>query len=227
MEAERLILLARTAPREEGKRRTDGMSLFLCPAEGGGLEKRPIEKMGRGAVDSCEVFLDDFFVADDDLIGEEGNGFRQLLDGLNPERILTAMEAIGVGRAALRKAVAYANERIVFDRPIGQNQGIQFPLAEAFARLEAAQLMALKAAWLYDNGEPCGTEANIAKYLGAEAGSFAADRAVQTHGGFGYAKEYDVERYYREIRIFQLGPLTQEMVLNYLGQHVLGLPKSY
>ena len=160
-------------------------------------------------------------------LGEEGKGFKYLLDGLNPERILIAHEAIGLGRAAVRRAVDYANQRVVFDRPIGKNQGIAFPLAEATMRLDAAELMARKAAWLYDNGRPCGRESNSAKYLASDAGFFAADRAVQTHGGFGYANEYHVERYFREARLMKIAPISQEMVLNYISEHVLGLPRSY
>ena len=162
-----------------------------------------------------------------DRVGEEGDGFRYLLDGLNPERILVAAEALGIGRVALARAVAYANERVVFDRPIGKNQGIAFPLAEAHARLHAAELVVREAAGRYDQGLPCGEQANLAKWLAADAGFQAADRAVQTHGGFGYAKEYDVERYWREARLMRIAPIPQEMVLNYVAEHVLGLPRSY
>ena len=166
-------------------------------------------------------------VAADRIIGEEGQGFRHILDSLNPERILLSYEAIGIGRVALQRAVNYANERIVFDRPIGKNQGIQFPLAEAHMRLNAAELMADKAASLCDQGLKCGEEANTAKYLAGEAAFFAADRAVQTHGGLGYAKEFHVERYFREARLFRLAPISEEMILNYISEHVLGLPRSY
>ena len=176
---------------------------------------------------SYEVFIDDLRVPASALIGEEGNGFTYLLDGLNPERILLAHEALGIGRAALRRASRYANERVVFGRPIGMNQGIAFPLAEALMRLDAAELAARNAAWRYDRGLSCAREANTAKYLCAEAGFQAADQAIQTHGGMGYAKEYHVERYFREARLLRLAPVSQEMVLNYISQHVLGLPKSY
>jgi acyl-CoA dehydrogenase len=187
----------------------------------------PIPKLGRNAVVSCEVRYDGLRVPVSRRIGEEGAGFRYLLDGLNPERILLAAEALGIGRAALRRATAYANERIVFDRPIGKNQGIAFPLAEASMRLHAAELTIREASWRYDQGLPCGEAANTAKYLAAEAGFFAADRALQTHGGFGYAIEYHVERYWREARLLKIAPVTQEMVLNYISSKVLGLPKSY
>ncbi len=160
-------------------------------------------------------------------VGEEGQGFRYILDGLNPERMLVAAEALGLGRAALRRAVRYGNERVVFGRPIGMNQGLQFPLADSLAHLDAAELVLRKATWLYDNGKPCAREANIAKYLCAEAGFNAADRALQTHGGMGYSEEYHVGRYFREARLLRIAPLSQEMVLNYLGSHVLGLPRSY
>jgi acyl-CoA dehydrogenase len=163
----------------------------------------------------------------EDRVGEEGQGFRYLLDGLNAERILVAAEALGIGRAALRRAVAYANERVVFGRPIGQNQGVAFPLAEAHARLAAAELAIRHASWLQDRGEPCGEQANVAKWLAADAGYQAADQAVQTHGGFGYACEYHVERYWREARLQRIAPISQELVLSYLAEHVLGLPRSY
>nr|WP_274598947.1 acyl-CoA dehydrogenase family protein [Streptomyces albus] len=183
--------------------------------------------MGRNAVPSYEVVLDGLRVPAARRIGEEGQGFRHLLDGLNPERILLAHEALGIGRAALERAVRYAKERVVFGRPIGQNQGVAFPLAEAATRLEAAALTARQAAWRYDRGESCGKEANMAKWLCADAGFQAADRAVQTHGGMGYAREYHVERYFREARLLRLAPLSQEMVLNHVATHVLGLPGSY
>jgi len=160
-------------------------------------------------------------------VGQEGEGFYHIIAGLNPERIVIAAEAVGIGKAALEKAVQYAKERVVFGRPIGQNQGIQFPLAEAYARLEAAELMAFKAAWLYDQGLPCGKEANIAKLLAGDAGCDAVDHAVQTFGGFGYAREFDVERLYREIRLYKIAPISQQMALNYIGEHVLGMPRSY
>jgi acyl-CoA dehydrogenase len=183
--------------------------------------------MGRNAVASNEIVIDGLKVPVSARIGEEGQGFRYLLDGLNPERILLAHEALGLGRAALDAATRYASERIVFERPIGQNQGIAFPLAEALTRLDAARLMARNAAWRYDRGLDCGREANMAKFLCADAGFQAADRAVQTLGGMGYAREYHVERYFRESRLLRLAPVSQEMVLNYVSQHVMGLPRSY
>jgi acyl-CoA dehydrogenase len=183
--------------------------------------------LGRNAVRTCEVVYDDLEVDFADRVGAEGEGFRYLLDGLNAERILIAAESIGIGRAALRRAVRYANERVVFDRPIGKNQGIAFPLAEARIKLDAADLLTKKAAWLLDNDKPCGAEANMAKWLAAEAGFFAADAAIQTHGGFGYAREYHVERYWREARLMKLAPISQEMILNFVSEHVLELPRSY
>jgi acyl-CoA dehydrogenase len=226
-ESERMVLVARTTPREEVARPTDGLSLFLIDHRGPAVHLEPIRKLGRNAVASYEVAFDDHRVPASTLIGEEGNGFRYLLDGLNPERILLAAEALGIGRAALRHAARYARERIVFDRPIGQNQGVAFPLAESAVRLDAAELMTRQAAWRYDQGLPCGRESNMAKYLAAEAGFTAADRAIQTLGGMGYAQEYHVERYFREARILRLAPVSQEMVLNYVAQHVLDLPRSY
>lgn len=226
-ESEKILLLTRTTKPEECRRRTDGMTLFLTDLDRSRVDIRPIAKMGRGAVDSNELFIDNLEVPESHRVGEEGRGFTYLLDGLNPERILIAVEALGVGRAAIRRAVAYANERVVFERPIGQNQGLQFPLAEAQIRLDAAELMARKAAWLYDRGLPCGREANSAKYLCADAAFEAADRAVQVHGGMGYAREYHVERYFREARLFRIAPVSQEMILNFVGEHVLGLPRSY
>lgn len=226
-ESQQMILVTRTTPREEVDRPTDGLSLFLVDIDPEHVDIQPISKMGRNAVASNEVVIEGLRVPVSARIGEEGSGFRYLLDGLNPERILLAHEAVGIGRAALRRAVDYAGNREVFGRPIGQNQGIQFPLAQAAAQLEAAELLARKAAWLYDQGMPCGPEANMAKLLCADAGFMAADRAVQTHGGMGYAREYHVERYFREARLMQIAPISQEMVLSYLGQHVLGLPRSY
>ncbi len=226
-EASKVLLLARTTPLEECARRTDGMTLFLANLDPNYVTIREIDKLGRNAVDSNEVFYDDLPVDARDVVGEVGRGFYHLLDGLNPERILIAAEALGTGKAALRRATAYAKERSVFGRPIGQNQAIQFPLADSYAKLNAAELMIRKAAWLYDHGQPCGAEANMAKYLAAEWGFEAADRALQTHGGFGYAKEFDVERYWREVRVMRIAPVTQEMVLNFIGQHELGLPRSY
>ncbi|TQM03191.1 acyl-CoA dehydrogenase family protein [Pseudonocardia kunmingensis] len=230
-DSQKMVLICRTTPREEVAKPTEGMSLFLVDlAEGvtsGAVQLRAIPKMGRNAVASYEVLLDDLRVPARARVGEEGKGFTYLLDGLNPERILLAHEALGIGRAALRRATRYARERVVFGRPIGQNQGVAFPLAEAVTRLDAAELMARQAAWRYDRGLPCGREANMAKWLCAEAGFQAADQAVQTHGGMGYAREYHVERYFRESRILRLAPVSQEMVLNYVAQHVLDLPRSY
>jgi len=227
IESQRVLLLVRTTPRKEVLRKTDGMTLLLAELHRPEVTISPIPKLGRNAVRTCEVVYDDLPVAVSDRVGEEGEGFRYLLDGLNAERILIAAEALGIGRAALRRAVNYANERIIFDRPIGKNQGIAFPLAQARTQLDAAELMIRKAAWLIDNAKPCGAEANMAKYLAAEAGFFAADAAIQTHGGFGYAREYHVERYWREARLMKLAPISQEMILNFVSEHVLGLPRSY
>jgi acyl-CoA dehydrogenase len=227
IESERVLLLVRTTPKAQVKRKTDGMTLLLAELQKPEVTISPIAKLGRNAVRSCEVVYDDLKVSVSDRVGEEGQGFRYLLDGLNAERILIAAEALGIGRAAIRRAVNYANERIVFDRPIGKNQGIAFPLAEVQIQLDAAELMIRKAAWLSDNKLPCGKEANMAKWLAAEAGFKAADCAIQTHGGFGYAREYHVERYWREARLMKLAPISQEMILNFVSEHVLGLPRSY
>ncbi|EID10471.1 acyl-CoA dehydrogenase family protein [Mycolicibacterium phlei] len=227
VESEKILLLTRTTKFEDAARKTDGMTLFLTDLDRSRVEIRPIKKMGRNAVTSNELFIDGLEVPVEDRVGEEGQGFKYLLDGLNPERMLIAAEALGIGRAALRAAVQYGNDREVFGRPIGMNQGIQFPLADSLARLDAAELMLRKATWLYDNGKPCGREANTAKYLCADAGFEAADRALQTHGGMGYAEEYNVARYFREARLTRIAPISQEMVLNFLGSHVLGLPRSY
>ena len=224
---QKVLLLVRTTPLDQCTRRTDGMTLLLADLQRPEVDIRPISKVGRNAVVSCEVRYDDLPVAVTDRVGEEGEGFRYLLDGLNPERILVAAEAVGIGRAAIRKAVAYANDRVVFNRPIGKNQGVAFPLAEAYARVHAATLAVYEAAARYDAGLPCGEQANIAKWLAADAGYQAADQAVQTHGGFGYATEYDVERYWREARLMRIAPISQELVLAYVAEHVLGLPRSY
>jgi acyl-CoA dehydrogenase len=230
---QKVLLLTRTTPREEAAKPTDGMTLLLADLQDADGATRPevavtpIPKAGRNAVVSCEVAYDDLPVPAADRVGEEGHGFRYLLDGLNPERILIAAEALGTGRAALRRAVAYANERVVFDRPIGQNQGIAFPLARAHMALHAAELAIREAAWRYDAGLPCGEHANTAKYLAAEAGYAAADQAVQTLGGMGYAGEYHVERYWREARLMRLAPVSQELVQAFIATNVLGLPKSY
>ena len=225
--ANKILLLARTTPREEGKKPTDGITMFYTDFDRKYCEAQVIEKMGRKAVDSNATFYDNLPVPVEDRVGEEGKGFYYILDGLNPERILVASESVGLGRAALRKAVAYANERVVFDRPIGKNQAIQHPLADAWAHLEAADAMTWRAAALYDAGEPCGAEANAAKYLAAEACFTTCERAVMTHGGMGYAKEFHVERYLRESFIPRIAPVSREMILNFIGQHVLKMPRSY
>jgi acyl-CoA dehydrogenase len=228
LEAERMMILCRTAPREASPKRTAGMTLFFSTLDPKAVTIRPIEKLGRHAVDSNELFIDNLFCADEDVIGEVGNGFKTILSGLNAERVISANAAIGIGRAALRRATNYANERHVFGRPIGQNQGIAFPLAEANMALDLADLMCQKTAWLLDQGiEDCGREANTAKYAAAEAAFAAADAAITTLGGYGYAKEYHVERYFREARLMRIAPISQPMVLNYIAEHVLGLPRSY
>ena len=224
---EMCLLLVRTTPREECAKPTEGMTLLLVDLQRPEVDIRPIPKLGRNAVVSCEVRYDGLRVPVSRRIGEEGKGFTYLLDGLNPERILIAAEALGIGRAAMRAAVAYAKERVVFGRPIGQNQGIAFPLAEAHMQLHAAELAVREAAWLFDQGLPCGEAANTAKYLAAEAAFFACDRAMQTMGGMGYAREYHVERYWREARLMKIAPVSQEMVCNFISTNVLGLPKSY
>jgi acyl-CoA dehydrogenase len=226
-ESEKILLLTRTTRYEDVTRKTDGMTLFLTDLDRDRVDVRPIAKMGRNAVSSNELFIDGLRIPAEDRVGEEGHGFRYILDGLNPERMLIAAEALGIGRVALDRAVRYGTEREVFGRPIGMNQGLQFPLADSLARLDAAELTLRKATWLYDQGKPCGREANTAKYLCADAGFEAADRALQTHGGMGYSEEYNVARYFREARLLKIAPLSQEMVLNYLGSHVLGLPRSY
>jgi len=227
LEAERVLLLCRTTPLPECAKRTDGMTLFLARLKDPAVTITPIPKTGRNAVASCEVVYDDLLVEEADRVGDEGRGFRYLVDGLNAERILIASEALGIGRAAFRRAVAYAKERVVFGRPIGRNQAVAFPLAEIHARMRAAEMMIRRAAWLLDRRLPCGEEANLAKYLAAEAGFAAADHAVQVHGGFGYAEEYHVARYWREARLMKIAPITQELVLAYVSEHVLGLPRSY
>ena len=225
--ANKVLLLARTTPREQVRRKTDGLTLFYTDLDRSAVEIREIDKMGRHAVDSNMLFIDGLHIPVADRIGEEGQGFRAILHGMNPERILIGAEAVGIGRAALARAARYARERVVFGRPIGQNQGIAHPLAKSWAELEAAQLMVLHAAALYDAGKDCGAEANAAKYLAAEAGFHACEAAVMTHGGMGYAKEFHVERYFREIMIPRIAPVSPQMVLNFLAEHVLGLPKSY
>ena len=225
--AHKILLLARTTPIERVGRKTEGLSLFYTTLDRSRAEVRAIDKMGRKAVDSNQVFFDGMEIPEEDRIGEEGRGFEYILHGLNPERILIAAEAVGVGLVALERATAYARERVVFGRPIGQNQGIQHPLAESWMELEAARLMVMNAAWHYDTGRPAGAAANAAKYLAAEAGFKACTAAVMTHGGFGYAKEYHVERYLREIIIPRLAPVSPQLVLCYIAERVLGLPRSY
>ena len=224
--AHRILLLVRTSPRAES-RPFDGMTLFFTDLNRERITVREIEKMGRAAVDSNELFIDDLEVRDDEVVGEVGKGFSYLLDGLNPERIVVCLEQVGLGRAALDLAIKYANERIVFDRPIGKNQAVAHPLADSWIRLLAAEKVGLMAAELYDAHLPCGPEANAAKFLGSEAGFEACDRAMQTLGGYSYAKEYHVERMWRESRLLKVAPVSQEMVLNYISTKVLGLPKSY
>ncbi len=225
--ANKILLLTRTTPKEECNRGIDGLSLFYTDLNRDHCDIREIEKMGRKSIDSNEIFIDNLKVPAMHLIGEEGEGFRYILHSMNPERILIGSEAIGIGQEALRRASEYAKERIVFDRPIGQNQGIQHPLAESWAQLEAAWLLCLKAASLYDKGRPCGAESNAAKYVGAEAGFTACERAVLAHGGMGYAKEFHVERLMREVMINRIAPVSQQLALSYIAERVLGLPKSY
>lgn len=227
LDADRVLLLVRTTPAEECKRRTDGLTLLMVDLHDPGVTINPIPKAGRNAVSSCETVYDGVVVPVSDRVGEQDKGFYYLLDGLNAERVLIASEAIGTGQAALRRAVGYANERVVYGRPIGTNQGVAFPLADAHAKLEAAELVTRRAGWMLDRGMPSGPEANMAKYLAAEAGFQAADVAMQTHGGFGYAEEYHIARYWREARLMKIAPIPQELILAYIGQHVLGLPKSY
>jgi acyl-CoA dehydrogenase len=225
--ANKILILARTTPLDAVKRKTEGLSLFYTDLDRSHVAVRVIEKMGRHAVDSNEMFFDGMTIPAADLIGEEGQGFRSILHGMNPERILIAAEAVGIGRAALKRAAKYARERVVFRRPIGQNQGIAHPLARCWMELEAADLMVMKAATLYDRGLECGAEANAAKYLAGEAAFRACETAVMTHGGMGYSKEFHVERYLREVMIPRIAPITPHMILNFIAEKVLGLPKSY
>jgi acyl-CoA dehydrogenase len=223
-----MLLLARTTPLEQVKKRSEGLSVFLVnlrEAAGNGLTMRPIRNMMNH--ETNELFFDDFKVPAENLIGEEGKGFRYILDGMNAERILIAAECIGDGYWFIERATRYAKERVVFDRPIGQNQGVQFPIARAYVNVEAANLMRVRAASLFDAGEPCGAEANMAKLLAADASWEAANVAVQTHGGFGFAAEYDIERKFRETRLYQVAPISTNLILGYIGEHVLGLPRSY
>jgi alkylation response protein AidB-like acyl-CoA dehydrogenase len=224
-----MLLLARTTPLEEVEKKTEGLSTFIVDMkralEAGTMTIRPIKTLMNHA--STEIFLDGVEVPEDALVGVEGKGFRYILDGMNAERILIAAECIGDGRWFTEKATAYASERVVFGRPIGANQGVQFPIAQAHAALEAADLMRYKAAWLFEQGQPCGPEANMAKYLGAEASWQAANACLDAHGGFGFAEEYDIERKFRENRLYKVAPVSNNLVLAYLGQHVLGMPRSY
>jgi acyl-CoA dehydrogenase len=225
--AHKILLLARTTPLEEVKTPTHGLSLFYTDLDRNCVAVHEIEKMGRKAVDSNELFISDFEIPVEDRIGEEGRGFEYILHGMNPERVLIAAEAVGLGHLALARAAAYARQRVVFNRPIGQNQAIQHPLAKNWIELEAAWLMTMSAAWHYDKGLPCGPAANAAKYLAGEAGFHACEQAVMTHGGFGYAKEYHVERYLREIMIPRIAPVSPQLILSFIAEKVLGLPKSY
>jgi acyl-CoA dehydrogenase len=225
--AHKILLLARTTPLEEVRKPTHGLSLFYTDFDRQRIKVHEIEKMGRKIVDSNELFFEDFEIPMEDRIGEEGRGFEYILEGMNPERILIAAEAVGLGKVALSRAAEYAKTRIVFNRPIGKNQAIQHPLAKNWAELEAAWLMVMSAAWQYDNGMPCGAAANAAKYLAGEAGFQACEQSVMTHGGFGYAKEFHVERYLREVLIPRIAPISPQLALSFIAEKVLGLPKSY
>jgi acyl-CoA dehydrogenase len=225
--ANKIMLLTRTTKLEDCKKPTDGITIFYTDLDRSKIAVHRIPKMGRKAVDSNAIFIDGLFIPDSDRIGEEGKGFGYILHSLNPERVLIASEAIGIGQDALRRATQYAKDRVVFGRPIGQNQGIQHPLAERWMALEAAWAMTMKAAWLYDNHQPCGAEANTAKFLGARAGYEAAERAIFTLGGFGYAKEYHVERLFREVAVTRIAPITEQLILCFIAEKVLDLPKSY
>ena len=223
-----LLLVVRTTPPDQVKKRTDGLSMLLVDlrkAVGHGLTIRPIRTMMNHA--TTELFFDDLEVPVDALVGEEGKGFRYLIDGLNAERILIAAECVGDGRWFIERATKYANDRVVFGRPIGQNQGVQFPIARAHVNVEAADLMRIRAAELFDRGEPCGAEANMAKLLAADASWEAANAAVQTFGGFGFAEDYDIERKFRETRLYSVAPISTNLILTYVAEHVLGLPRSY
>ena len=225
--ANKIMLLTRTTKYEDCRKPTDGITIFYTDFDRSKIEVRRIPKMGRKAVDSNAIFIDGLFIPEEDRIGEEGKGFGYILHSLNPERVLLGAEAIGIGQDALRRATKYAQERVVFDRAIGMNQGIQHPLAEKWMYLESAWLMAMKAAELYDTGQPCGAEANSAKFLGARAGHDAAWQAIMTHGGMGYAKEFHVERLFREVSLVRLAPVTEQLILSFIAEKVLDLPKSY
>jgi acyl-CoA dehydrogenase len=226
-EADRILLITRTTPRDQVAKPTEGMTLLFAEMDREHIEVNPIPKLGRNAISTNTLFIDDLFVPEADRVGEEGKGFRYLLSGLNAERIIVAAVCLGIGRASLKRAVQYSKDRRVFGRAIGQNQGVQFPLADSLAKLDAAELLIRRAAWLYDTGQPCAKEANEAKYLASEWGFEAADRAMQVHGGYGYTKEYHVERYWRDIRVERIAPISNELVLAFLGEKVLGLPRSY
>ncbi|MCU4183895.1 acyl-CoA/acyl-ACP dehydrogenase [Acidiferrimicrobium sp. IK] len=227
LEADKVLLLVRTTPAERCTRRTEGLTLLLADLKHPAVTISPIAKAGRNAVASCETVYDDLPVSVGDRVGEEGRGLQYLFDGLNAERVLIAVEAIGTGRVALRRAARYATTRVVHGSPIGSNQGVAFPLAAAYSRLEAAEMVARRAAWLLDQGLPAGADANMAKYLSAEAGFEAADAAMQTHGGYGFAEEYQIARFWREARLMKIAPLPQELALAHIAQHVLGLPRTY
>jgi alkylation response protein AidB-like acyl-CoA dehydrogenase len=223
-----LLLLARTTPREQVKKRTEGLSVFLVDmreVKGKGLTIRPIRTMMNHA--TTEVFFENMRVPAANLIGVEGEGFRYILSGMNAERILIAAECVGDAKWFIQKATSYANERVVFGRPIGQNQGVQFPIARSYINMRAAELMVHEAAVLYEAGKDCGAEANMAKHLAAEASWAAADMCLQTHGGFGFAEEFDIERKFRETRLYTVAPISTNLVLSYIAEHVLGLPRSY
>jgi acyl-CoA dehydrogenase len=224
---EKMLLLARTTPLDKVSKPTDGLTLFYTDLDRRYVDVREIEKMGRKAVDSNELFIDNLPVRAEDMIGKEGDGFKTILHGINPERSMAAAAAIGLGRVALKRAAKYANERIIFNRPIGKNQGVQHPLAKCWMELEAANLMVMNSAWRYDQGLECGAEANAAKYLAGEAGFRACEHAVLTHGGFGYAKEYHVERYFRESMLMRIAPISIQLIMCYIAEKVLGLPRSY
>ena len=224
--AHRILLVARTSPRDPA-RPFDGITLFFTDMNRKAITARPIEKLARNAVDTNELFIEKLEVRDDEVVGEVGKGIKYLFDGLNPERIVVAYEQLGLGKRALELATHYANSRVVFDRPIGKNQAVAHPLADSWIRMHAAQLVSTEAARLFDQGQPCGPEANAAKYLATEAAFEVCDRAMQTHGGFCYATEYHIERLWREARLLKIAPVSQEMVLNYVSQKILGLPKSY
>ena len=225
--ANKIMLLTRTTKLEDCKRPTDGITIFYTDLDRSKIDVHRIPKMGRKAVDSNAIFIDGLFIPEEDRVGEEGKGFSYILHSLNPERLLVAAEAVAIGQDALRRAAKYARERVVFDRPIGQNQGIQHPLAERWMALEAAWAMVMKGAWLYDNHQPCGAEANTAKFLGARAGFDSCMQAVLTHGGFGYAKEYHVERLLREVTVTRIAPVTEQLIMSFIAEKVLDLPKSY